>query len=268
MRFATQIEHSCPVHYKGKWSVHRQCTTLVTFIGFMLVLVKGWQDGIFTRRGDRLNYPSLCIVARTYRNADKGMLLAFLHSLRAQSYQDFEVWLLDTENPNEGSFHHEVDKMDDARFKVKTYDVSTAYGTSYGYITTEAAVQELLMFSHNFKYLLVTNGDNLYQHDFLKKTVTAFSENNPRPCIVATYFISRYGNTHIGPNQLMKTRFVRDRVDLGAAVTDLYAVDRAYSDEVFEKNNFTADYFYFEKIIRVSGWNCAAIIPEVLFTHQ
>jgi hypothetical protein len=213
-------------------------------------------------------YPKVCVVARTFRNANREMLLAFLHSVKAQAYREFELWLIDTDNPLEGSFHNEVAAMDDGRFKVKTFNASAG---SYGYYATEYAVRELITTSSSFMYLLVTNGDNLYSFRFLQSLIKVLSDENNSPCIAASHFISRYNDSELGPNHLKKTMFVMNHVDLGAAVTRLDAVQRAYSreTEIFRKNSITADYSFFETVIRAApNPNCAKVTREVLFTHQ
>jgi hypothetical protein len=222
----------------------------------------------------------LLIIARTHARETPSILSAFLSSLRAQSYENFQVWLVNGECPGKALYSNIVDDMSDNRFYVMRLGdgAEVLEDSSYGYYTSDLAVIELLRRNDagisNYKYLLITNADNLYHHLFLDTVVKKFATRRSPPCIVATDWISRYlsrvkygkfGNR----NTLRHVEFRPFGIDLGAAVVQIASLRRAFRglSEYFDKNSTTADWTYFARILGPSK-RCGVVIREVLFVHQ
>jgi hypothetical protein len=222
----------------------------------------------------------LLIIARTHARETPTIISAFLSSLRAQSYENFQVWLINGECPGKAVHSEVVDILSDNRFSVMSFgnDAEPLEDSSYGYYTSDLAVRELLRRNDagisNFKYLLITNADNLYHHKFLDTVTRKFATHPSPPCIVATDWVSRYfarlksgklGNR----NTLRHVEFGLFHIDLGTAVVEIASLRRAFrgKSEFFEKNETTADWTYFERILGPSK-HCGVAIREVLFVHQ
>jgi hypothetical protein len=222
----------------------------------------------------------LLIIARTHARETPAILSAFLSSLRAQSYENFQVWLINGECPGKTVHSEVVDVLSDNRFSVMSFgdDAEPLEDSSYGYYTSDLAICELFRRNDagisNFKYLLITNADNLYQYTFLDTVIKKFATHPSPPCIVATDWVSRYfarlqsgklGNR----NTLRHVEFGLFHIDLGTAVVEIASLRRAFrgKSEFFEKNSTTADWTYFERILGPSK-RCGVAIREVLFVHQ
>jgi hypothetical protein len=222
----------------------------------------------------------LLIIARTHVRETPTIVSAFLSSLRAQTYENFQVWLVNGECPGQATHSDIVDDMSDNRFSVKHFghDAKPLKDSSYGYYTSDLALKELLRRndagSSNYKYLLITNADNLYHHMFLGTVIKKFATHPTLPCIVATDWISRYlARVEAGKlrnrNTLRHVEFRRFHIDLGTAVVEIASLRRAFkgTSEFFDKNSTTADWTYFERILGPSK-RCGVAIREVLFVHQ
>jgi hypothetical protein len=220
----------------------------------------------------------VCVLVRSYKSASSSSLLALLHSLRAQTVTDFIVWIIDSEDPANQIFTEEVLHIDDHRFRSVSLEVPMAYSGqeiygSYGYYATDFALREVLLSS--CQYLVITNGDNMYQHEFFSKCVTRLEEDE-NYCMVGVDFVSRYrwtqANGTLGnPNNLLVAQFARGRVDLGAVMVKLSSVRKAFGNatEYFVKNNDQADIEFFLRVIDSNGGpKCAQNVREILFIHQ
>lgn len=229
---------------------------------------------------------TVCIVARTHAGEKESTVEAFLYSVKAQSFQDFHLWLVNSEAPGLPVFENHVARLQDDRFVSKTFgeDKKSLPSHSYGYITSSLALTEIVRSpasaARGYQFVLFTNADNLYQHEFLERTVQAFADKEPPPCIVATDFVSRYrmhyrNGVALGygePNNVRKAEFVRNQIDLGAAVVSVASIRDAFgdTDEFFELNDTQADYVFFDRVLsKVSGdTSCGVTISQVLFVHQ
>jgi hypothetical protein len=222
----------------------------------------------------------LLIIARTHAREMPTVVSAFLSSLRAQSYESFQVWLVNGECPGKAIYSDIVDDMSDNRFSTRRFGegMEPLEYSSFGYYTSDLAVNELLRLNDaglsNYEYLLITNADNLYHHLFLDTVVKKFAAHPSPPCIVATDWISRYltrakSGKFGSRNTVRHAEFRRFRIDLGTAVVRVASLRRAFSgmSEVFVKNSSVADWMYFERILGPSK-HCGVVIAEVLFIHQ
>jgi hypothetical protein len=222
----------------------------------------------------------LLIIARTHVRETPSIISAFLSSLRAQTYENFQVWLVNGECPGQAIHSDIVDDMSDNRFSAMRFgdDAKPLKDSSYGYYTSDLALIELLRRndagSSNYKYLLITNADNLYHHLFLGTVIKKFATHPSLPCLVATDWVSRYlARVKAGKlrnrNTLRRVEFRLFHIDLGTAVVEIASLRRAFKgkSEFFDKNSTTADWTYFERILGPSK-RCGVAIREVLFVHQ
>lgn len=230
----------------------------------------------------------VAVLVRTYRAAHRGQLRALLYSIQAQTYTNFRVWLLDSDSLDAREFANEVRQMNDDRFSCFKSAQPLALDNSYGYAATEIAVNHVL---HGFRdwwskagargddgYVLITNGDNLYHHQFLSKLVSEFKrEDNAGVedvCLVSTNFVSRYHSRTstgaYGPrNQVRAAKPAAHAAELGSVLVSARALDRAFPDKVsFVKHSTQADFAYFDAVWKASGALCWKTIGEVLFVHQ
>jgi hypothetical protein len=253
-----------------------RCSCAGTIIFAVLVLC------VVTVFQQNLANPPICIITRTYVNADRFLLRSFLSSVQAQSYSKYQVWLINSDDPTTRIFPDEVRQLDDPRFisKVFNIDKHKSVYNSYGYFATEVALRDLLASkNHGFKYVLITNGDNLYHRNFLTKTLAVFESGRELyPCIVAVDFVSRYqirheNNSLSPPNNVRFSQYAENMIDLGSALIKIESIGSTFphrhADSMFVKGNTKADFFFFSGIVRSSAnKSCGANVREVLFVHQ
>lgn len=220
------------------------------------------------------------ILIRSYQKAERRQLESLLYSLRAQSYENFKVWLFDSDNLNGQVLADVIQDLNDNRFSVFVPANPIAkFENSYGYGAAEIVLNRLLpaLFEYYSKsspsedgYILLTNGDNLYNYKFLEKLVAHFAKAGPETCVVSTSFVSRYPDTDTGiENLVLEAKPELHAVDLGAALTSVKALLKAFPNKVhFVKNEVTADYLFFDTIRTASGLSCWSTMREVLYYHQ
>jgi hypothetical protein len=222
------------------------------------------------------------VIARTHARERTAIVAAFLSSIRAQTFTDYNLWLVNGECPGKELFNDVISGANDNRFKAMRLgkNEECLKDSSYGYYTTDLAIHEILRLNSmglaNVKYVLLTNADNLYHHMFLETAVNTFSVLNFTPCIVASDWISRYAARNdedpraLGNrNTLRHVQFKLYHIDLGCAVIAVHALSKAFigKSEYFVKNSTTADWSFFEQILD-SGKTCGIPIRQVLFVHQ
>lgn len=247
----------------------------------------------WTQAGDEEPYVpgapgEVAVLVRTYAAANRSQLRALLYSLQAQTYNNFRVWLLDSNSLDAREFADEIWQMNDDRFSTFKLTQPLALDNSYGYAATEIAVNHVMQGFRDWwakspaggddGYILITNGDNLYHHRFLSKLVSEFkSKENAGvedTCLVSTNFVSRYHSRTstgaYGPrNQVRATRPAANAADLGSVLVSARALDRAFPDQVrFVKHSTQADFAYFNAVWQASGGLCWKTFGEVLFVHQ
>lgn len=247
------------------------------FVGCILINVTNFgKAGISP---GQLFPPTICIIARTHNAVPEEMILAFFHSLRAQSYPHFEVWVVNSEKPSEAIFARTVQSMKDQRFRAKLFNIHlpSPRHHSFGYPVTEAAINSILAQTapghRYFKYILMTNSDNLYHHHFLSRAVVEFETRTPSPCIVGSNWISRY-HQRLVRGVLGETDTVRVfehrlyHMDLGAAVVKIGDIRSAFKEKVhFLRNSTIADYKFFDRVAN-ERHGCVRRMPGILFIHQ
>jgi hypothetical protein len=219
----------------------------------------------------------ILVIVRSFEAADQPQLLALLHTLRAQTYPYFQVWVVNSDDPRRWIFADEITGLKDSRLEAKSFPCTNSlHSNSYGYFVSETALNSLLSeeIADGIAYVLITNGDNLYHPTFLETTLLASSIERPTPCVVGTDFVSRYHsilrNRSYGPrNQIRPTSLAQNGIDLGSALISLTAIKRAFPHGVrFKKESTKADYFFFSTVSSATPPSCWFAVHEMLFVHQ
>lgn len=211
------------------------------------------------------------IIARAHKNQPKRQIQAFVYSLLAQTHKNFTLWIVNGENPSEEVFGKDISGFKDNRVSSVAfrYKRSINFSHSFGYYTTDLALKKIVSITHSEdrnNFLLVTNGDNLYHSQFLENSLKLLDE---RTCFVASDWVSRYAISTSLPNQAEEVLFKLGRIGLGCALSSLFHIRQTYkSGTYFKKNEYTADWLFFEQIIKTFGSDCVKKTERVLFIHQ
>lgn len=150
--------------------------------------------------------------------------------------------------------------------EVKTFP-EQPWPDAYGYDYTQYALDYILQGDESHDYFLFTNGDNLFNADFLKATLPFMDEGND---IIAYDFVS-----HHQSNTLIKVRFQFTFIDLASALFSHKAIAAARKDgrgtftpeRELTKDMFFRDWRFVEELISRPGVT-TAIAPGVLLFHQ
>lgn len=212
------------------------------------------------------------IIARADESLSVPQFQAFVHSLRAQTHKNFSLWIVNGENPSKKLFSREISVINDSRVSTLAFKFKRdkTFFHSYGYYTTDLAMRKLIAITdpnERNEFLLVTNGDNLYNHLFLENSLKLITNET---CLVASDWISRYVRINeTFPNRAGNIRFLEGGIDLGCVVTSLFHVHRSFNRRVFFKKHIkAADWIFFKKIVNRFGESCAIKTNQVLFMHQ
>ena len=153
----------------------------------------------------------VCMLVRTYA-AHRNMLMALLASVLLWDHPALTIYLLDTgkdapfsELPRLASLASKMaGKPDTVRVSKWTHASARAQFPDYkdedhGYIATDLAIEDILAERETARnigspslpcdYLIVTNGDNLYGHDYLAATL---GEIKTGVEMVNTHWVSHY----------------------------------------------------------------------------
>lgn len=212
------------------------------------------------------------IIARAHERQPKREIQAFIHSLLAQTHENFTIWIVNGEDFSKKVFTNEIHGFHDKRVSSLSFNgtKSKQYFHSYGYHTTDLALRKIIGetdYDDRHQFLLVTNADNLYHQAFLQNSLKRMRKSS---CIVASDWISRYvRGDDIEPNQVGKVHYHRGGLDLGCAISSLFHIHRSFNRRnFFMKNNKEADWYFFKKILHKFGKDCAIKTNQVLFMHQ
>lgn len=296
-------------------SVSSRPAFFAPFKGTLFAASSGWWTALFTRE------PEVCFVVRVMP-AHATNTPALIFSIFASAYPHVRVILVRTYAARlfDNIFSTIADYINAAlpepRVEVSPLDSdvteATWPGIARGVLTGDGGfpVTDLVMESiveerrrrrgaggrnarDNIGYcdaLVVTNGDNLYAHEFLPAVVKELVDHD----LVGTFFTSRYENTPElmrraarrgrigGPSRLgrdyeFNASFTPGGIDLGAVIfrTDLVAahgvrfvVDRLRADPTGAGIDFVeADGDFHQKLSRLPGTR-STIIERSLFVHQ
>jgi hypothetical protein len=236
----------------------------------------------------------LCVIARTY--PDKFDYLAtFLMSMSQNSIPP-KIFLVVTDTSNDKSKSinvaqkhvdfvnnflgyklSEIVPIDEKEVK----DLNPNYKTDFGYAYTDAVINKLLLEreKHKCKYLLITNGDNLYRKQFFDDYLSAEMANQVD--MIGFNFITHHARFPTistsrekddGRNHELRVEFTFAWMDLGACFFKFDFFEK-YDDLRFVKmaNLRGGDFFNCDGILIESAHkrsNSSMIIRDVLYFHQ
>merc|ERR1719491_2517318 len=147
--------------------------------------------------------PHVCILARTCGpqsqcKPNPSQLNAFMFSILAQSYADWELHLLNSQGGGE-VFEDDVADVQDKRVSNGPSNPEVFSTNSFGYEATNFAMNQLLSGASTQKacsYFLITNADNLYGNTFLEIGASAMYSGLD---LVGFNFVSRYSQEPDAP---------------------------------------------------------------------
>ena len=163
----------------------------------------------------------------------------------------------------------------------EAHDLNPNYKTDFGYAYTDAAINKLLLEreKHKCKYLLVTNGDNLYRKQFFDDYLSAEIANqvdmigfNSISHHARFPTISSSREKDDGRNHELNVEFAFSMMDLGACFFKFDFFEK-YDDLRFVKmaNSRGGNFFDCDGILIESAHkrsNSSMIIRDVLYFHQ
>ena len=174
------------------------------------------------RRGNKVLF-----LIRTYAGhfdtSNVFNILNHLQSLQKQEHTNWVAVLFNTDTKPLPKFSQTISKMlkDDPRIQMMYVPVNQSYNLwDAGYRATDLALEQLVTSGNaDFDWLVVTNGDNIYEPHFLSQ----FSKIDCDTDIVAVDFWSRYPRvgetvTSFSATRCQRVAMKRGYVDLGGAI--------------------------------------------------
>jgi len=256
-------------------------------------------DSVRAKKFEVDSEPSVCIIARTPHQLSpsaSARVVAFLASVAAQTYSTWELYLI---NPmgGESLFEKEVNLFNDVRMHSGPNNPIAYDRNSWGYEATNYALDYLLnqsidsrieekqprkMFDseQSCDYFLFTNADNLYHAEFLETLYPGMREHLDLLGVTFTSHHLRESQTEAKTkkkNLMMRdASFKRGFVDLGAVVASKEAIlatgarffDGGFNEQQFKKQQFDADWFFFDRLLQREHSRGHKYYEEVLFFHQ
>jgi len=229
--------------------------------------------------------PHVCILARTCGpqsdcKPNSSQLLAFLLSIMAQTYTNWELHLLNAQGGGE-VFENDVAKLQDERVLNGPSNPEAFSLNSAGYEATNFAMKQLLSGASTQKacsYFLFTNADNLYGSTFLETALPGMKFGND---LLGFNFVTRY-EQHPG---LFDYKLFRKghmpmqdvgfnkigHMDLGGALISAEAIQEAqvqFQKKEEREDWNVADWDFFRDIRHRKGFRGSKIYDELLFYHQ
>jgi len=217
--------------------------------------------------------------------SQNNTLPAFFFSLLATEYPNFIVILVDTGTEEFHEMPQFIDKFNTlaGRVFIQNGNLSQAYAKAmfpdikqdFGYLQSDIILREMVS-TNNFacEYVLFTNGDNLYAHDFFRAILPFMQEKYD---MLAVEFVSHYclvqGQIHRNGqcDAQVFTQFRTAWIDLGAAVVRVGHIRRRGVTFIRDEerhggvNLRVADGRYFETLARAAK---TKIVRRTLFFHQ
>jgi len=234
--------------------------------------------------------PHVCILARTcgpqsHCKPRSSQLKAFLFSLVAQSYTDWELHLLNAEGGGE-VFEDAIADIQDQRVSNGPSNPVAFASNSFGYEATNFAMKQLLSGASAQKacsYFLFTNADNLYGGVFLETALPGMQSGldllgfnfvtryDQKPGLFQNYKLFR--SAHM---PMQDVGFEVGHMDLGAALVSAEAIREArvrfgnvarfYSDS--SQDWRLADFDFFSDVMMRKGSKGSKVYDGILFFHQ
>ena len=237
-----------------------------------------------------VDHSTICIAIRTYEKQVRwlDLLVKSLLSQHAESKYSKQIalklFIIDTESTS-NSFQNEVRIMTDRHLHLfraynsriyfitdqLTTDLSRRKNAFYGYDTTDMLISYIIDNNdiHTCDWLMLTNGDNMYNSIWLDTITPIILHNNTN--IIAWDFVShhRRGN---GTEQVIHVNMIRKYIDLGSMITrmSLYMNNniKFLSESLFTSDLFARDYYVINKIYNSIHNNTVQLLHNVLMFHQ
>lgn len=233
--------------------------------------------------------PRLCVIVRTYEDQIE-YFTALAFTLRNSGFKNIRVYVINTdtrtnitrlrETLNFINTHTGEDFVEFIDFG------SMPSKNQHGYGVTDQALQYLYDLyakdPQQCRYLLVTNGDNLYSNSLAKYVIPHISKSID---IISWGFVSHYGSPKLRINTAIKStqkiKYVDDGsnkcvvptlsvgyIDLSAVI---YRFELLYKKKMFYRvhngsYSFTADGEFVERLLKTV--NTAVVIAQTLVFHQ
>jgi len=208
------------------------------------------------KQGVDRNQNELCVIVRYY-SGQRNAFLALLSSIYAWKREDVLIKIVITE-PNLKDHKKSVEDLAQALNSLHQYFGSTnttrtellrfnyfspfifryraenrkCAENDYGYTLTDMELASLVN-QDICKYIMITNGDNLYHIGLMKET--ELLRQDGIDLMIGFFFISRYSSRRqnsirdsMSPNTLYRTKFIVGGIDLGACM---------FKSSVFHNNN-------------------------------
>jgi len=236
--------------------------------------------------------PEVCVIVRTY-HLHRHLLPALIASLAASIYPNLHIFLVDTQGDfaDLSSFESLFNVLYNKDF-VHTSNITreAIYArfpsfqrnlNDYGYVQADLMMEELISSKkYQCDYFVATNGDNLYNVDFLAHTVEYTRKSTD---LVAVGFASHYcfKNAEVfrpiaGCYAQQEPEFKVQRIDVGGALIRKEKMVEAHLNFVMNylKNDPTGthtefwflDGYFFQEMIKMNSTR--GYVPGVYFTHQ
>lgn len=252
---------------------------------------KGIMQPVGKNDGFRDSDPGVCVLIRTFF-MHRAALPALIGSLAANNYPNLNIFLIDTE----GNFEEMPDfvhlfnllyNKDFVHLSGATKELMKAKYPEYllndfGYRLTDMAMEELSApdSKYNCDYFVATNGDNLYNSEFIWHTMPHMRKSVD---IVGVEFASHYCydkaeyfRPRTGCYAHHYTQFKLQRIDVGAALIrkqklldlKMNFIQRFLKDDPKGERveRWFCDGFFFQDMISMGATH--EIVHGVYFWHQ
>jgi hypothetical protein len=225
--------------------------------------------------------PHVCIVARSCGPESscapapgdpKRIVRAFLSSMIAQTYQSWELHLLNGQG-GEDIFQSLLTELGDERLVSGPNAPKAFESNTWGYEATNHALNELLQAGtkNPCAYFLFTNADNLYARTFLETGMPAMAQNRD---LIGFNFVTRYVQgeawkpwTNRAMLPMHEPGFTEGHIDLGAVLVSAAAMKET-GVRFNPANGALADWRFFAAIIQRAGSKGTAFNDELQYIHQ
>ena len=237
-----------------------------------------------------VDHSTICIAIRTYEKQARwlDLLVKSLLSQHAESKYNKQIalklFIIDTESTS-NSFQNEVRIMTDRHLHTfraynsriyfitdkLTTDLSRRKNAFYGYDTTDMLLSYIVDNNdiHTCDWLMLTNGDNMYNSIWLDTITPIILHNNTN--IIAWDFVSHHRRDN-NTEQVIHVNMIRKYIDLGCMITrmSLYINNniKFLTESLFTSDLFARDYYVINKIYNSINNNTVTLLHNILMFHQ
>ena len=244
------------------------------------------QFSIMNEKYNETTFPDhhICIVSRTHDNETLANFNSGLYSFLAQAMpQNVTLeWDLILINSNGGSLTQQqiaaLEYINSSHIHWFYIEPSKIIRQeTYGYEATDHMLQAILHWNNETKmtgnekltqtfceYLLFTNSDNIYNKAYFE---TVISKMNEKIDLIGTTYVTHHTKGLSPRNMVIKPKFVRSRIDLGAVLISKKSILRRPNIAFLQCYYLiAADWFFFEKLLAQNS--STYIFQQCLFFHQ